>query len=273
MTTSDTRLAPAHPRLVARTERVADLDRLTDSLGADGAAWLDGETGFVTAGIAAIVEPALAVAMLRTIEHEVGNSSEAIGPRAVGALPFEGGGRMIVPARIVARDSDGQCGAPRSSRLIRSLRCASPCPPGPEPLHDRAGHQLRRLGGERCRRARVDRCGRGREDRARARSGDRGERGVRPARSGRRAPRHAARLRRVRRRRLRRRQPRAARAPHRRLRDRATHGRNRARRGRAHAVRQRMPREHQLVVETVRGALRRRAATSSVRTRRWRSPM
>jgi menaquinone-specific isochorismate synthase len=108
MTTSDTRLAPAHPRLLARTERVADLDRLTDSLGADGAAWLDGESGFVTAGIAAIVEPALAVAMLRTIEHEVGNSSDAIGPRAVGALPFEGGGRMIVPARIVARDSDGR---------------------------------------------------------------------------------------------------------------------------------------------------------------------
>jgi len=116
VTTSDTRLAPAHLRLVARTERVKDLEgltesltgSLTDSLGTGGTAWLDGEVGFVTAGIAAIAEPARAVAVLQAIEHDGDGSPGAIGPRAVGALPFEGGGRMIVPARIVARDADGR---------------------------------------------------------------------------------------------------------------------------------------------------------------------
>ena len=116
--TPDTRLAPAHPRLVARTERLGDLDRLTDSFGIDGTAWLDGACGFVTAGIAAIVEPRDAVAALRAIDHVYvdardhdtphDDTTPAIGPRAVGALPFEGGGRMIIPACIVARDASGR---------------------------------------------------------------------------------------------------------------------------------------------------------------------
>jgi menaquinone-specific isochorismate synthase len=108
MTSFDTRLAPAHPRLSARTEPVADATDLVDHLGPDGAAWLDGACGFVTAGVAAIVEPADAVLTLRAIEHERGDAPDAIRPRAIGALPFEGGGRMIVPARIVTRDAHGR---------------------------------------------------------------------------------------------------------------------------------------------------------------------
>jgi menaquinone-specific isochorismate synthase len=106
--TSNTRLAPAHPRLVARTERSADLERLTDCFGSDGTAWLDGECGFVTAGVAAIVDPRDAVATLREVDHGGAAATEAIGPRAVGALPFEGGGRMVIPARIVTRDAAGR---------------------------------------------------------------------------------------------------------------------------------------------------------------------
>lgn len=110
MTRSETVLAPAWSRLTARTERLADATDLGDHLGVDGAAWLDGEHGFVTAGIAATVEPDRAVATLRTIEHDCPDAAgtPAVGPRAVGALPFEGGGRMIIPARIVTRDSEGR---------------------------------------------------------------------------------------------------------------------------------------------------------------------
>jgi menaquinone-specific isochorismate synthase len=103
----ETRLAPPHPGLVARTERARELDRLTDSFGVNGTAWLDGPRGFVTAGVAAIVDPGDAVATLRRIDHRNVDAPDAIGPRGVGALPFEGGGRMIIPARIVTRDADG----------------------------------------------------------------------------------------------------------------------------------------------------------------------
>ena len=132
MTTSGTRLAPAHPRLVARTERVSEPDRLTDALGLDGAAWLDAGCGFVTAGVAAVVEPARAVATLRTIEHDRDGVPETIGPRAVGALPFEGGGRMIVPARIVTREPNGEVWRTtiEPANQLAPLRVASP-PPSP----------------------------------------------------------------------------------------------------------------------------------------------
>jgi menaquinone-specific isochorismate synthase len=105
--TPEARLLPAHPGLAARTERVTGLDRLADSFGDDGTAWLDGECGFVSAGVAAIVDPRDAVAALRAIDHVCEDGSDVIGPRAIGALPFEGGGRMIIPARIVARDATG----------------------------------------------------------------------------------------------------------------------------------------------------------------------
>jgi menaquinone-specific isochorismate synthase len=110
VTRADIRLAPNPSRLVARTELVSESGRLLDHLGPDGTAWLDGTRGFATAGVAAIVAPGRAVATLRAIDHDsVGSAatSGAIGPRAIGALPFAGGGRMIVPACIVERDADG----------------------------------------------------------------------------------------------------------------------------------------------------------------------
>jgi menaquinone-specific isochorismate synthase len=105
--TSHLRLAPALPSLVARTERVDDVDRLIDCFGADGTAWLDGEFGFVTAGVAAVVDPRDAVTALRVIDHAGAAAPDTVGPRAVGALPFEGRGRMVIPARVVTRDASG----------------------------------------------------------------------------------------------------------------------------------------------------------------------
>jgi menaquinone-specific isochorismate synthase len=104
---SPTRFAPAHPHLAARTVRAPDVERLTEAFGADGTAWIDGVHGFVTSGVAAVVEPEQAVASLRAIERSREDAPEHVGPRAVGALPFEGRGRMIIPARIVTRDGDG----------------------------------------------------------------------------------------------------------------------------------------------------------------------
>jgi len=110
VTRADIRLAPNPSRLAARTELLPDGGALLDHLGSDGTAWLDGPRGFATAGVAAIVAPARAVATLGAIDHDAvgpAATSGAIGPRAVGALPFAGGGRMIVPACIVERDADG----------------------------------------------------------------------------------------------------------------------------------------------------------------------
>jgi menaquinone-specific isochorismate synthase len=112
VTPADTRLAALRSRLVARTELLTETGTLLDHFGAEGTAWLDGSSGFVTAGIAAVVDPANAVATLRSIEHRCEprdhGGLDPIGPRAMGALPFAGPGRMIIPARIVARDSDGR---------------------------------------------------------------------------------------------------------------------------------------------------------------------
>ena len=93
-------------RFRARSERLPDSTDLLDHLGQGGAAWLDGSVGFVTAGVAASVPPGHAVATLRTIEPD-SDTPPGVGARAVGALPFDGGGRLIVPARIVQRDEFG----------------------------------------------------------------------------------------------------------------------------------------------------------------------
>jgi menaquinone-specific isochorismate synthase len=100
----------APPRLRARTERFRGVEDLLDHLGRDdGLAWLDGDSGFVTAGVAAVVEPAAAVRALSAIDHTAADDvPESGGPRAVGALPFAGDGRMVIPARTVARDTDGR---------------------------------------------------------------------------------------------------------------------------------------------------------------------
>ncbi|GIU88723.1 MAG: isochorismate synthase [Acidimicrobiia bacterium] len=103
--------APAPPRLRARTEPVADPGDLLDHLGAGGFAWLAGDAGFVTSGVAAVVTPAEATAVLRTVEHTADPGVPAsAGPRAVGALGFADArtGRLTVPAVIVGRDPDGR---------------------------------------------------------------------------------------------------------------------------------------------------------------------
>jgi menaquinone-specific isochorismate synthase len=108
MTTSDLSLRSG-ARLAARS---CTLDGPIDLLGdyaPGGFAWLDGDRGFVASGVAAVVDPSDAVAFLATISHWSGDSAvpDAAGPRAVGALPFAGSGRLVVPARIVGRDADG----------------------------------------------------------------------------------------------------------------------------------------------------------------------
>jgi menaquinone-specific isochorismate synthase len=82
---------------------------LLDHLGADGFAWFDGEHGFVTSGVALAVDPADAPAVVREIADErAPGTPAAAGARAVGALPFDGDGRLVVPTRIVGIDRDGR---------------------------------------------------------------------------------------------------------------------------------------------------------------------
>jgi len=98
--------------LVARTRALdtrAESFDLLDRLGRDGFAWLDGDAGFVTSGVAATLAPAEAPAFLRELAHERDDDTPPwAGPRAVGALPFAGGGRLVVPSLITARDADGR---------------------------------------------------------------------------------------------------------------------------------------------------------------------
>jgi menaquinone-specific isochorismate synthase len=121
--------AAREPGLVlATTRRVTDpalTAELLDSLGSGGFAWFTGADEFVTAGIAATVEPGAAVAFLRSVERD--GDLGGRGPRAVGALPFGGGGRLVVPARIVERDSAGNVW----STTITPARRDAPDAPAP----------------------------------------------------------------------------------------------------------------------------------------------
>jgi len=105
--TPRTDLPLATRTLRARCEPLPDSTDLLDHLGAGGGAWLDGLIGFVTAGVAAVVEPSGAVDLLRSIDV-ADDLPAGVGPRATGALPFTGGGRLIVPAAIVQRAADGR---------------------------------------------------------------------------------------------------------------------------------------------------------------------
>lgn len=94
--------------LRARTTRLDRDVELLDHLGRDGFAWLDGTHGFVTDGVAAVVEPDAVAESLAAIADERTADAPAVGgPRAVGALPFDGNGRLVIPSRIVGRDADG----------------------------------------------------------------------------------------------------------------------------------------------------------------------
>jgi menaquinone-specific isochorismate synthase len=108
VTTSDVTLRSG-PQLAARSVAIDPRVDLLDYYTADGFAWFDGDSGFVASGVAAVVEPADAVEFLTTITHVAAdaNVSRRAGPRAVGALPFNGSGELVVPALVVGRDADG----------------------------------------------------------------------------------------------------------------------------------------------------------------------
>jgi menaquinone-specific isochorismate synthase len=107
MTTSDLSLRSG-TRLVARSHTIEGPLDLLSEYAPGGFAWLDGSTGFVASGVAAVVDPADAAAFLAAIGHERdAGAPDAAGPRAMGALPFAGTGPLVVPARIVGRDAAG----------------------------------------------------------------------------------------------------------------------------------------------------------------------
>jgi menaquinone-specific isochorismate synthase len=110
--------------VVATTRRVTDPVDLVDFLGPGGFAWFGAAESFVTAGTAAIIEPADAVAFLGSIDR-VGDAG-GLGARAVGALPFGGGGRLVVPARVVERDASGRVW---STTITPATIAASDVPP------------------------------------------------------------------------------------------------------------------------------------------------
>jgi menaquinone-specific isochorismate synthase len=94
------------PTLLANTTLVSEPIELLDYLGPDGFAYLDGPHGFVTSGVASVVEPDDAVPFLQALPHDRDDAAPAAaGPRAVGALPFRGTGRLFVPAVITGRDA------------------------------------------------------------------------------------------------------------------------------------------------------------------------
>jgi menaquinone-specific isochorismate synthase len=113
--------------VVATTRRVADPDGtvdLLDSLGPGGFAWFADDEELVTAGSAATVNPHEAVAYLQSVERT--GDAGGRGVRAVGALPFGGGGRLVVPARIVERDGSGRIW---STSVTPATQDASSTPP------------------------------------------------------------------------------------------------------------------------------------------------
>ena len=109
MTTSSISLRSG-ARLAARSFAIDGPLDLIDCYTADGFAWLDGDHGFVTSGVAAVVAPADAPSFLATIRHSSATAHvpDSAGPRAVGALPFGGSGHLVVPAVIVGRDHKGR---------------------------------------------------------------------------------------------------------------------------------------------------------------------
>jgi menaquinone-specific isochorismate synthase len=118
-------------RLVARSTRIDAPADLLDHLAPGGFAFLEGDAGFVAAGVAATVAPEHASTLLASIEHHADPDAPApAGPRAVGALPFAGRGRLVIPARIVARAADGTawCTHIDNADVPKPLSSAAPSP-------------------------------------------------------------------------------------------------------------------------------------------------
>jgi menaquinone-specific isochorismate synthase len=99
---------PALPRFVARTEPIDDPGDLLAFADPRGFVWLHEGGGFVTTGRAAEVPAPIAADVLETVTHRrAPGAPDAAGPRLVGALPFEGGGHLVLPSRILGRDANG----------------------------------------------------------------------------------------------------------------------------------------------------------------------
>lgn len=108
------------PALSSRTHWLAEPTDLLDALGTHGFAWLRGQTGFVTSGVALRVSvptgpgrfetaAAKVAAVLRSIDVEDRVGLRGTGPLIVGAIPFspDTPGELIVPAVVVGQPTDG----------------------------------------------------------------------------------------------------------------------------------------------------------------------
>ncbi len=200
-----------HTELRAVTRAVDERDDLVEHLAPDGFAWIQDGIGFVTAGVAALVEPRSATAFLAAIEHDDEVGAPGTGPLAVGALPFDltesrrarrPAADRRLPARRAALGHAARAVGARRSRPDRGATC----------IHRRGAHHARRVVRDRAPRPRDHRARRPREGRARPPGRRHG--GPSDRRPTRRRPlaRRAARLLRLRVGGARRRNPRAARA-------------------------------------------------------------
>lgn len=103
--------APVAVRRLRAVTRPADPPAdLLDELGPDGFAWLQGDAGFVTSGVAIRVHPDDAVEVLAEIDHDDEVGTTGSGPIAAGALPFSPSAEdtLVLPSRIVGRHPDGR---------------------------------------------------------------------------------------------------------------------------------------------------------------------
>lgn len=100
---------PLRSGLVARTRRLDTTGPLLDWLGAEGFAWAQGRSGFVTDGVAMQVAVDDAVDVLRSIDVDDEVQAPGTGPIALGALPFTLPARaaLTVPARVVGVSGGG----------------------------------------------------------------------------------------------------------------------------------------------------------------------
>lgn len=78
------------------------------ALGPGGFAWFADGFGLATSGVAARVSVADAAEVLADIAGDDPVGEPGTGPLVVGALGFDGTGRLIIPARIAGRTADGR---------------------------------------------------------------------------------------------------------------------------------------------------------------------
>jgi menaquinone-specific isochorismate synthase len=95
--------------LAATTRRLEQVPDLVDELAPDGFAWLTGDEGFVTAGVAARIAVDDIEGVLAAIPTSDEVERPGTGAIAVGALPFDEVvcGELVIPARVVGRAADG----------------------------------------------------------------------------------------------------------------------------------------------------------------------